>query len=178
MNFIEQIIMNMDSYEPVHKFRSDDGLFEAEYLVGYGIDGSPCTLVTVPSNATTKPVLRVKAQVGNLSSTVCSILHETLRNSYKCMIYVSSTVKKETAYCNYIRHKVPMQSFRSEHESTTRINDIYSEEEMFQLSTMYDLPHDIMVGMDKAQDELLKLPFTGSYMVSGKWDVIDYLRSN
>lgn len=177
MRFFESIIRNMELESPTELITDEHRLIEAVYHFQHGIDSLPCTIVDSSSARFNAPLLRVKQQTVGQKRNLCTLLHDTMTNRYRCIISISGTSEKTSPACNYVRHQMQAKTT----EPPVRIQNIYAEDEMFQISTLYDIPQDIIEMMDEIQNELLTIPFNGAYFISCKADHLKELydlRSN
>lgn len=177
MRFIESIIRNMEINSPEIVLTDELRIMEATYHHEHGIDCLPCTIVDSNRTKTFAPLMRVKQQSVGQKRNLCTLLHDTITNRYRCLISITGTVEKTSPACNYVRHQMQAKTT----EPPVRIQNIYAEDEMFQISTLYDIPQDIIEMMDEVQNELLTIPFNGSYFISCKADhlkTLYELRSN
>ena len=177
MRFFESIIRNMESESPTGILWDEYGIIEATYMQEHGLDSLPCTVVESSRSNFNAPLLRVKQQTVGHKRNLCTLLHDTMTNRYRCLISIAGTSEKTSPALNYVRHQMQAKTT----EPPVRIQNIYAEDEMFQISTLYDIPQNVIEMMDEIQNDLLTIPFNGAYFISCRADHLKELydlRSN
>lgn len=180
MTFYEYIIMNMELEQPklLLSYNAGDIPLVAEYKKDYGIHSTPATVIEGPDHRT---LCRIQSttEVCKPRSTLCVYSDDTVLDR---VVYTLSCDNKNIDNSGTIL-VLDNNNFRIPNcVEDIKIKDIYSDEEIFQLNTVYSGINDeriqILKDMKTVLKELHELEVKNSYILTGFLSVYENLRSN